>query len=192
MTQEQLNNNIAEELNKWQTILEYGRIYLDEEKALRNKYKWLTYLKNSLPWAVILTLIEGLLSIYQGEMLWFIILGLLVTVIIIFIIVIICHRGIISKFIDIKERRELEGLLEVTNIYLSKLGRWLSELDSRCKVPTSKVFTIEIDFIEARAIQLSNENIFSSIHGILNEEWDARAKDYAEKRLQPLKQYIYE
>lgn len=31
MTQEQLNNCIAEDLNKWQPILGFGRIYLDED-----------------------------------------------------------------------------------------------------------------------------------------------------------------
>lgn len=58
MTQERLNNCIAEELNKWQPILEYGRIYLDEDKALRDKYRWLIWIKTCWPWSFGLTIID--------------------------------------------------------------------------------------------------------------------------------------
>ena len=74
---------------------------------------------------------------------------------------------------------------------MSKLGRWLAELDSHFKAVSSKVASIENEYIEARANQLPNENKFSRIHGNLNEDWVDRAKALADKRLQPLKQYIY-
>ena len=192
MTQEQVNNNIAEELNKWQPIFEYGRIFLDEDKALRDKYKWLIFLKKYLPWGFGLTVIEGILSFWSNTTFMYVVLGLFVLFIIVAIVIIYRNRITISKIVDMEKRAELEGLLELTNNYLSKLGRWLAELDSHFKVSSSHVTSIEKEFIEAKAIQLPNDNKFSMIHGNLNPEWVARAKDFADKRLQPLKQYIYE
>ena len=192
MNQAQVNNCIAEELNKWQPIFEYGRIFLDEDKALRDKYKWLIFLKKYLPWGFCLTVIEGIFSFLSNITFMYVVLGFFILFVIVSIIIIYCNRITISKIIDTEKRAELEGLLELTNNYLSKLGRWLAELDSHFKVPSSHVTSIEKEFIEAKAIQLPNENKFSMIHGNLNPEWVARANDFADKRLQPLKLYIYE
>lgn len=192
MTQEQLNNYIAEELNKWQPILEYGRIYLDKDKALRDKYKWLLWIKNSWPWSLGLTIVEGIISIFYNEAILYIFLCIFLLITAVVSIVIYRNRGVISRFIDTKDIIELEQLLESTNKYISKLGRWLAELDSHTKATPSKVSSIKDEYIEAKAIQLPNDNKFSRIYGDLNEEWDALAKDFADKRLQSLKQYIYE
>lgn len=191
MTQEQLNNCIAEELNKWQPILEYGRIYLDEDKALRDKYKWLTWLKTCWPWSLGLTILEGAISLLCSQTILYVLLGVFALITIAASIIIYHNRKIISKFASEIDKSELISLLEVTNSYLSKLGRWLAELDSHFKVVSSKVVSIEKEYIEARSNQLPNDNKFSRIHGNLNEDWVYRAKTLADKRLQPFKQYIY-
>lgn len=192
MTQEQLNNCIAEELNKWQPILEYGRIYLDEDKALRDKYKWLIWLKTCWPWSLGLTIIEGAISLFCSQNLLYILLGVFIFVTIAISFVIYKNRNVISKFASENDKFELNRLLEITNSYLSKLGRWLAELDSHIKTVSTTVVAIEKEYIEARANQLPNDNKFSRIHGNLNEDWVVRAKFLADKRLQPFKQYIYE
>ena len=41
--QQRLNEEIAYELDKYQVMLEYGRIYLDYDRAIRKKYAWMNY-----------------------------------------------------------------------------------------------------------------------------------------------------
>lgn len=192
MTQEQLNNCIAEELNKWQPILEYGRILLDEDKNLRDKYKWLIPIKRYWPWGVVLTLSDGMIShICNVKLLW-VLFVLLVLLMIIVIVIIYNHRGVFAKLVDKDNRKELESLLDITNNYLLTLGRWLVDLDSHKKLTSTRVNDIERAFIEAKTNQLHCENKFSIIHGHMIPEWEMKAKDYADKRLQHYKQYIYE
>ena len=192
MTQEQLNNCIAEELNKWQPILEYGRIFLDEDKNLRDKYKWLMPIKRYWPWGVVLTIVDGIVShICNVKLLW-VLFVLLMILMIIGIVIIYNHRGVFAKLVDKGDRKELEGLLDITNKYLSILGRWLVDLDSHKKQTTKRVNEIELAFVEAKTNQLHYENKSSKIYGNINPEWEMKAKEYADKRLQHYKQYLYE
>lgn len=190
--QEILNNQIAEELNKWQPILEYGRIFLDEERALEKKYTWLIWIKKGLPWGIIVTIIEGVVSNICSLSILYILLGIFILLIILSICIIYQHRNEISKFLNKKDKSELNILINETNKYISDLSGWISELDYKLEVPASKVSTIYKEFIEAKTVQLPNENKFSKIHGNLEISWVKRANDFAGKRLQPLKQYIYE
>lgn len=192
MTQEQLNNTIAEELNKWQPILEYGRIYLDEDKAIRDRYKWLVIIKEHWTWGLALTLIEGIVSFISKITILYILLCIFLVMTIAVIVVIYINRETISSIVNEKVRTELEVLLDKTNSYLSSLGRWLAELDSHKKLSSQMINQIEKEFIKANATQLPNENKFSRIHGNINPEWEERAKNYADKRLQPYKLFLYE
>lgn len=192
MTQEQLNNYIAEDLNKWQPIIEYARIFLDEDKALRDRYKWLLYIKRCLPWSLIISLLGAVLSFYNDKFTLSVTLGLFSVVVVIAAIYIWRQKDKLSKLVDEKDRMKLEHLMDSTNKYLSKLKRWLAELDSHSKVSAKDVSSIEKQFIEVQAEILPNENVFSIIHGNLVPEWNIRAKQIADERLKPLKQYIYE
>ncbi len=192
MTQEQLNNYIAEDLNKWQPIIEYARIFLDEDKVLRNRYKWLSYVKGYLPWSFLISLLGAVLSFYNDKVVLSVILVICAVFIIIAAIFIWHQKEKLSRLVDEKDRIELEHLMDSTNKYISKLKRWLAELDSHSKVSAKDVSSIEKQFVEAQAEILPNENRFSIIHGNLIPEWDKRAKEFADERLKPLKQYIYE
>lgn len=192
MTQEQLNNYIAEELNKWQPIIEYARIFLDEDKALRDRYKWILYIKRCLPWSFFISLLGAVLSFYNDIFILTVILGICVIFIIIAAIFIWSQKEKLSRLVEEKERMELEHLLDSTNKYISRLKRWLAELDSHSKVSAKDVSSIEKQFVEALAENLPNENRFSIIHGNLVPEWEIKAKQIADERLQPLKQYLYE
>lgn len=191
MTQEQLNNYIAEDLNKWQPIIEYARIFLDEDKALRAKYKWLIYIKNCLPWSLLISLVGAILSYYNDKFILFITLGVCCAFMVAAAYFIWQQKDRLSMLVSEKERLELESLMESTNKFLSKLKRWLAELDYHSKVKTNDVISIEKQYLEAQAEILPCENRFSIIHGNLVPEWNARAKQIADERLQPLKQYIY-
>lgn len=191
MTQEQLNNYIAEDLNKWQPIIEYARIFLDEDKALRAKYKWLIYIKNYLPWGFLISLFGAVLSFYNDKVILYITLGVLCAFMVAGTYYIWRQKDRLSMLVSKKERKELENLMDSTNKYLSKLKRWLAELDSHFKVKTNDVISIEKQYLEAQAEILPCENRFSIIHGNLVPKWDERAKQIADERLQPLKQYTY-
>ena len=191
MTQEQLNNYIAEDLNKWQPIIEYARIFFDEDKALRDRFKWLLYIKRCLPWSFLISLLGAVLSFYNDKIVLSVILVTCAVFIIIAAIFIWLHKEKLSRLVDEKDKMELEYLMDSTNKYISKLKRWLAELDSHTKVSTKDVASIEKQFMEAQAEVLSNENRFSIIHGNLVTEWNVRAKQIADERLQPLKQYTY-
>ena len=192
MTQEQLNNYIAEDLNKWQPIIEYARIFIDEDKALRDRFKWLLYIKHCLPWSFLISLLGAVLSFYNDKIVLSVILVTCAVFIIIAAFFIWLHKEKLSRLVDEKDRMELKHLMDSTNKYISKLKRWLAELDSHSKVSAKDVSSIEKQFVEAQAEILPNENRFSIIHGNLIPEWDKRAKEFADERLKPLKQYIYE
>jgi hypothetical protein len=49
----------------------------------------------------------------------------------------------LSRLVDEKDRIELEHLMDSTNKYISKLKRWLAELDSHSKVSAKDVSSIE-------------------------------------------------
>ncbi|MBR4553882.1 MAG: hypothetical protein IKO20_09245 [Bacteroidaceae bacterium] len=192
MTQEQLNNHIAEDLNKWQPIIEYARIFLDEDKALRDKYKWLLVIKDLFPWSLGLSLLSSFFPFISNQIVIFILMGVFFSLTIVAVIIIYRKRDTLSKFINKKDREELVDLIDSASRYISKLSRWLTELDSHIEVNPSDVFSIEKLMIESQTEILIVENKFSRIHGNLVPEWDARAKKIARKRLQPLKQFIYE
>ena len=143
MTQEQLNNYIAEDLNKWQPIIEYARIFFDEDKALRDRFKWLLYIKRCLPWSFLISLLGAVLSFYNDKVVLSVILVICAVFIIIAAIYIWHQKEKLSRLVDEKDRIELEHLMDSTNKYISKLKRWLAELDSHSKVSAKDVSSIE-------------------------------------------------
>ena len=52
--QQRVNLDIAYELDKYQVMLEYGRLFLDRDKAIRDKYKWMSFVKSGCLSGVIL------------------------------------------------------------------------------------------------------------------------------------------
>jgi len=46
--QKRLNQDIARELDKYQVMLEYGRMLLDKDKRIRRSYKWISLSKKKL------------------------------------------------------------------------------------------------------------------------------------------------
>jgi hypothetical protein len=187
MNQEQLNNCIAEELNKWQPILEYARIYIDEAKDFRKNHLWANCWKPTL-------LIEGL--------------GTVICAIISKIedLSVLCYIGIflflllcITAFVCYKYRKklvskdEIEKLCNLSvnlNKYIIRLQTWLVSLDNRKKVTKAEVDCIEKEYRQAVVSMADVEEQFSNIHGNIIPEWQKRAKEYAAKRLEPYKQYI--
>lgn len=103
MTQDQLNTDIAQELNKWQPIVEYGRLKIDEDNDIRSEYKWLIIFKNSVAGQLISTIIDFVLS-QKVSYIFYYVLGVLVLCLSITLIVCLVNIKTIKKLMSKKIR----------------------------------------------------------------------------------------
>lgn len=192
MTQEQLSTQIGEELDRWQVILEYGRIQLDNDKSIRNKYKWLSYLKESAIVSLIATVFGVIVSsISDIEILWYIIVAL--SIVFLFLCLLLWgYRIEIRQLVTEEERKELETLHDKLGKYLLLLSNSIRELDCHVKIKQTDIDRIAHVFDKAREVQYIDDNNLSRLHGKLRPEWEQLAKEYAMKRLEPLLQYYNE
>ena len=194
--QQRLNEEIAYELDKYQVMLEYGRIYLDNDKAIRKKYAWMNYAKKGCLSGIAVDLIIAVttqlfssasFSTYLPCFLVVLVLG-----IVMYILFLFTHRNRIANLISADEKSELKTLLDTLQAYIHKLGEWLKDVDSHIEQKKGVVDKIGKDLAIAKSLQANEVNKFSEIYGELNGEIDAMARKVAEERLQQFKRYIYD
>lgn len=194
--QQRLNEEIAYELDKYQVMLEYGRIYLDEDKAIRKKYEWMKYAKKGCLSGIVVDAILAVatqmisseyFSIYLPYFLIVLVLGLLLYLLFLFM-----HRKRIAKLISAEEKGELKELLANLHSYLHKLGEWMKNVDSHIEQKKSVLDIIEKDLAVAKSLQAKEVNKLSEIYGELDKDRDAKARMMAEERLQQYKRFIYD
>ena len=194
--QQRLNEEIAYELDKYQVMLEYGRIYLDNDKAIRKKYAWMNYAKKGCLSGIAVDLIIAVttqlfssasFSTYLPCFLVVLVLG-----IVMYILFLFTHRNRIANLISADDKSELKTLLDTLQAYIHKLGEWLKDVDSHIEQKKGVVDKIGKDLAVAKSLQANEVNKFSEIYGELNGEIDAMARKVAEERLQQFKRYIYD
>lgn len=194
--QQRLNEEIAYELDKYQVMLEYGRIYLDEDKAIRKKYEWMKYAKKGCLSGIVVDAILAVatqmisseyFSIYLPYFLIVLVLGLLLYLFFLFM-----HRKRIAKLISAEEKGELKEQLANLHSYLHKLGEWMKNVDSHIEQKKSVLDIIEKDLAVAKSLQVKEVNKLSEIYGELDKDRDAKARMMAEERLQQYKRFIYD
>ena len=194
--QQRLNEEIAYELDKYQVMLEYGRIYLDNDKAIRKKYAWMNYAKKGCLSGIAVDLIIAVttqlfssasFSTYLPCFLVVFVLG-----IVMYILFLFTHRNRIANLISADDKSELKTLLDTLQAYIHKLGEWLKDVDSHIEQKKGVVDKIGKDLAVAKSLQANEVNKFSEIYGELNGEIDAKARKVAEERLQQFKRYIYD
>ena len=194
--QQRLNEEIAYELDKYQVMLEYGRMYLDDDKAIRKKYAWMNCAKNGclsgiavdLIMAVATQLISSVsFSAYLPYFLIVLVLGLILYLLFLFM-----HRNLIAKLISAEEMTALKELLDNLQSYLYKLGEWMKDVDSHFEQKKGVLDKIEKDLAVAKSLQAKEVNKLSEIYGELDEERDVKAHKMAEERLQQYKRLIYD
>lgn len=194
--QQRLNEEIAYELDKYQVMLEYGRIYLDNDKAIRKKYAWMNYAKKGCLSGITVDLIIAVttqlfssasFSTYLPCFLVVLVLG-----IVMYILFLFTHRNRIANLISADDKSELKTLLDTLQAYIHKLGEWLKDVDSHIEQKKGVVDKIGKDLAIAKSLQANEVNKFSEIYGELNGEIDAMARKVAEERLQQFKRYIYD
>lgn len=194
--QQRLNEEIAYELEKYQVMLEYGRMYLDDDKAIRKKYAWINYAKkgclSGLAIDLIMAIVTKLISsdsfsAYLPYILIVLVLGMTLYLLFLFM-----HRNRIAKLISAEEKAALKELLDNLLSYLHKLGEWMKDVDSHIEQKKSVLDLIEKDLAVAKSQQAKEVNKLSEIYGELDEERDAKAHKLAEERLKQYKRFIYD
>ena len=194
--QQRLNEEIAYELEKYQVMLEYGRMYLDDDKAIRKKYAWINYAKkgclSGLAIDLIMAIVTKLISSESFSAYLPYILIVLVLGMTLYLLFLFMHRNRIAKLISVEEKAALKELLDNLQSYLHKLGEWMKDVDSHIEQKKSVLDLIEKDLAVAKSQQAKEVNKLSEIYGELDEERDAKAHKLAEERLKQYKRFIYD
>lgn len=193
--QQRVNLDIAYELDKYQVMLEYGRLFLDRDKAIRDKYKWMSFVKSGCLSGVILEVAVAVITaIVSAETFteWLpYMLAILLLILLLYVIFLFAHRKAISKLVGKEDKDELGVLLDNLQKYLNQLGEWMKSVDSHIEQTRTVVVEIDKALAIAKSKQADDVNKLSRIFGSLDEALDAKAHELASARLQQFKQYIY-
>lgn len=189
--QERINTAIAYELDKYQVILEYGRVMLGASDDVKRKYYW-AMIPN---WGIVISVVADIISTMVGsianiEFLLYI-ASAVSFLLIYFFVVRFTIRKDLSLLMKREEYYELDSLLKNLNSYLSKLARWISLVDINIQVKKTVIEQISKELEIAKSEQEANINKISNIFGKLKPEWEERAKDFANKRLEQFKRFRY-
>ena len=189
--QERINTAIAYELDKYQVILEYGRVMLGASDDVKRKYYW-AMIPN---WGIVISVVADIISAMVGsianiEFLLYIASAVSFLLIYFFVVRFTIRKGL-SLLMKREEYYELDSLLKNLNSYLSKLARWISLVDINIQVKKTVIEQISKELEIAKSEQEANINKISNIFGKLKPEWEERAKDFANKRLEQFKRFRY-
>lgn len=193
--QQRVNLDIAYELDKYQVMLEYGRLFLDRDKSIRDKYKWMSFVKGGCLSGAAIEILVALITAFVSaetftEWLPYMFVVFLISLIL-YVAFLYAHRKAISKLVSKEDKAELDVLLDNLQKYLNQLGEWMKSVDSH--IEQTKTVVVEIDkaLAIAKSRQADDVNKLSRIYGPLDEALDAKAHELASVRLQQFKQYIY-
>ena len=194
--QKRLNREIATELDKYQVILEYGRLFLDRDKQIRDNYKWISYAKKGCLTGGCIDLIVALLTAFISSELFekyyvYMIIVLVLTIIIYIAIIFINRKKIAQKLNDV-DKNQLIKLLDNLQDYLFMLGEWMKEVDSHIEQEKKILDIIEKDLVLKKGKQANEVNSISHIQGNIDNAMDAEARRLATLRLEQFKYYLYE
>lgn len=189
--QKQLNDDIAQELDKYQIILEYGRVMLGESDEIKKKYRWITDLNNGAVLGFVADILLAIVGSVSGNHWLFVIFAIITLFLLIYMFLRYRIRKEISHILSPDKEQQLQKLLNGLNGYLSNLAKWLRAVNSHIKADDKTIELTNHDFETEKPKQESQINEISNIYGKLNPEWEKRAIDFAEKRLEEFKRYRY-
>lgn len=189
--QERINTAIAYELDKYQVIFEYGRVMLGASDDVKRKYYW-AMIPN---WVIVISVVADIISAMVGSIANIEFLLYIASAVFFLLICFFFVRFTIRKDLSLLMKREeyyvLDSLLKNLNSYLSKLARWISLVDINIQVKKTVIEQISKELEIAKSEQEANINKISNIFGKLKPEWEERAKDFANKRLEQFKRFRY-
>lgn len=185
-TQKELNNRIAIELDKHCIQNEYGYLLLDQDKAIRDKYKWCL----NLSWAVWTDLALTVLSALIGavsDFKWLFIATLVLSLIFVALLIIrYSHRKEISQLLNEKQRSELSDALDKHSEYVDNLCDWFTEVGADKKTDRKTLIDISAAFKVAKRDGNKTYNSLSKLFGKMQDELHQNARIKAEAKLSPL------
>lgn len=185
-TQKEINNRIAIELDKHCIQNEYGYLLLDQDKSIRDKYKWFINL-HTANWVnlgiSVLSTIIGLIS----KLDWLIyIAAVLFAIFITLIIIRYTHRAEISKLLSDTQRQELTKALEKHSEYVDNLRLWFMDVGADKTADKRTLNDISANFKIASRDGNKTYNVLSSLFGVMQDELHDKARNKAIAKLSPL------
>ena len=192
--QKELSKIILDELKTYQSILEYGRVLLDKDKEIRDKYKWITLIKNKvvLPANASFDLISIITTCFipTTSLIIISVLGLLLLGCILSIRY--AFRDDINRLINKDDKKTMKEYLDIVNDYLLNLDRWIKDLSPNYKRRVDYINEIKTNLqIEKRKVK-SIENGLSELYGKIDSVLEQIAQNHATERLLQYLDYIYE
>lgn len=190
--QQRLNEALAFELDKYQVVLEYGRVMLAASDGIRKKYRWVTNCPTSV---LVIGIIGDIVSAIIGAInsleillaIAFLLFGLLCA----YFVTRFSIRKDLATIMDKEEYDSLVKLLDNLSAYISRLSRWIEDMDSHIVAPKADIARIQTELKTEKTRQESELNEISKIFGRLNADWEERARDFANKRLEQFRRFIY-
>lgn len=190
MTQDQLNTDIAQELNKWQPIVEYSRMKIDEDSEVRKNFRWLVWLNKCKFGGIIVTVAQSILTACFSNSILYIVLLILLSAMVIFGIILFVNRRTLKKIMRDSEKKELGSLLDDGNRYIDNLGRMLIKTSPDNRLTKTTVQEIESDYRNSKTLMALKENRFSILNGKIDPLLQQKAHEIADERLKRYQYYI--
>lgn len=188
-TQKELNNRIAIELDKHCIQNEYAYLLLDQDKAIRNKYKWCINLSMStwIDLAVsILSAIIGFISKFD----WLVYIGIGLFLVFLFLLCIrFFNRKEIAKLLDAEQRNELSSVLQRHSSYVDNLRLWFMDVGADKNTDNRTLKEISTLFKDAAIKGNQAYNELSSLFGAMQEPLHDKARKKAVEKLSQLVQF---
>lgn len=188
-TQKELNNRIAIELDKHCIQNEYAYLLLDQDKAIRNKYKWCINLSMStwIDLAVsILSAIIGFISKFD----WLVYIGIGLFLVFLFLLCIrFFNRKEIAKLLDAEKRNELSSVLQRHSSYVDNLRLWFMDVGADKNTDNRTLKEISTLFKDAAIKGNQAYNELSSLFGAMQEPLHDKARKKAVEKLSQLVQF---
>lgn len=192
--QKKLIQTIIEELKVNQSILEYGRVLLDRDKEIRNKYKWINIIENkiTIPASFVFEGITFVATLCKpiAPLIIFTVFGLIILV---FILVFrYKYREDIKLLINKKDKEDIKKHLDIVNNYLFQLDKWITDLDYIHKRESAYINDIRSSLKIEKNKVVSIENTISELYGKIDSELEIIAQNHASERLAKYSKYVYE
>lgn len=188
-TQKELNNRIAVELDKHCIQNEYAYLLLDQDKAIRDKYKWLFNLSMSTWIDLGVSIISAIIG-FVSKLDWLLYIGGSLFIFFLLLLFIrFFNRKQIAKLLNAEHREKLSSALQRHSEYVDNLRLWFMEVGADKTTDNRTLKEIYTLFKEAAIKGNQTYNELSSLFGVMQEELHDKARNKAVVKLSQLVQF---
>lgn len=188
-TQKELNNRIAVELDKHCIQNEYAYLLLDQDKAIRDKYKWLFNLSMSTWIDLGVSIISTIIG-FVSKLDWLLYIGGSLFIFFLLLLFIrFFNRKQIAKLLNAEHREKLSSALQRHSEYVDNLRLWFMEVGADKTTDNRTLKEIYTLFKEAAIKGNQTYNELSSLFGVMQEELHDKARNKAVVKLSQLVQF---